>query len=70
MTKWNKIQHTQITIPQNNSASIFMMAKLHLPKLKDYQKKHHINQFFSVENSYLLILEYVSFQINIGMYLE
>ena len=33
---WTKIEDTQITIPQNTYASIYMMAKLQLTKLKDY----------------------------------
>ena len=37
MAKWTKMQDTQITIPQNTYASIYMMAKLLLAKLKDYQ---------------------------------
>jgi len=34
MAKWTKVQDTQIIIPQNTYASIYMMAKL-----KDYRLK-------------------------------
>ena len=35
MAKWTKIQDTQITIPQNDYALIYMMAELHLAKSKE-----------------------------------
>ena len=42
MAKWTKIQDTQITIPQNTYASIYMMAKLHVGQIKGLPAKSQI----------------------------